>query len=616
MFIFSTFNVFQGEKRNETKLQFSYELSAIVLRKIGVSEAYQYPFDFSSGEANMKKNKDIFSVKIEMIFFLLPRTYLYTYKHLELIECSDKPKPYISTSLSNYLKDIKERIEEHADEWEIYKKYTNPCEFIHTNIPNFPTNSFGRSLENSFSASFRPGESLNKNKSVSKYVPLSRSYFKMVEIIQHFNLFTCYSDGNLSTLRSDKLWDDMESFPVNSSTCLMDSETNPNMNFHSQSTENSFSSTLRSDEKMNAISHPIRTFHLAEGPGGFIEAFLKMRNNPLDKYIGMTIQDKKNDNTIPSWKKSGKFMRENYNNVFIENGEDQTGNILSLQNFVYCKNKYESSMDFITADGGFDFSTDFNNQENSIVRLLFAQIAFAICMQKPNGTFILKVFDTFMLHSIDLLYLLSSLYREVYICKPQTSRYANSEKYVVCKYFIPSSCSVIYPYLFECFQNMMENDCSNRMSSYVSTPAATVKWSPSSFRPENSLNTKWKKNVIFSTNSFGRSPENSFLYSIRPDENLKILSDAPLKPKMKNTKKNATEIGRFLNIPISNLFISRLEEYNSILGQQQIENIYNTIVLIETRYKNEKINNLLKTNIQKSIQWCVKHKIPHNFLSV
>jgi len=54
-----------------------------------------------------------------------------------------------------------------------------------------------------------------------------------------------------------------------------------------------------------------------------------------------------------------------------------------------------------------------------------------------------------------------------------------------------------------------------------------------------------------------------------------------------------------------------LEEYNSIFGQQQMENIYNTIVLIETKYRNEKIETLIKNNIQKSIHWCIKYKVPH-----
>ena len=56
-------------------------------------------------------------------------------------------------------------------------------------------------------------------------------------------------------------------------------------------------------------------------------------------------------------------------------------------------------------------------------------------MQANGGNFILKVFDTFSTTMIDVLYLLSCLYKSVYIMKPQTSRYANSEKYIVCKGF-------------------------------------------------------------------------------------------------------------------------------------------------------------------------------------
>ena len=269
----------------------------------------------------------------------------------------------------------------------------------------------------------------------------------------------------------------------------------------------------------------------------------------------MTILDDKNDTNIPSWKKSGQFMREHCNNVFIERGADQTGNILSLQNFVHCKIKYESSMDFITADGGFDFSSDFKNQENSVVRLLFAQIAYAVCMQKYDGSFVLKIFDCFMLHTIDLLYLLSSFYKNVYICKPQTSRYANSEKYVVCKNFIHKNCVDIYPYLHDCFEKMMKPLVLLRTSVDFPNP--------------NGVSEDW---------------------SYIPD------------------------IGRFLNIQISNNFINKLEEYNSILGQQQIENIHDTIVLIESKYKNEKVNNLLKTNIRKCTQWCIKYNMPYNLL--
>ena len=54
------------------------------------------------------------------------------------------------------------------------------------------------------------------------------------------------------------------------------------------------------------------------------------------------------------------------------------------------------------------------------------------------------------------------------------------------------------------------------------------------------------------------------------------------------------------------------EEINAVLGQHQIENINSTINLIYNNIRKEKIETLKKHNIQKSIQWCVKHKIPYN----
>ena len=86
---------------------------------------------------------------------------------------------------------------------------------------------------------------------------------------------------------------------------------------------------------------PITTFHLAEGPGGFIEAICTNRKNKKDRYIGMTLQDETHDPTIPGWKKAESFLKQNPN-VYIETGNDKTGNILSLTNLVGCKESYSS----------------------------------------------------------------------------------------------------------------------------------------------------------------------------------------------------------------------------------------------------------------------------------
>ena len=45
------------------------------------------------------------------------------------------------------------------------------------------------------------------------------------------------------------------------------------------------------------------TFHIAEGPGGFMEAMCELRGLPSDEYVGITLTDD-NNYSIPGWKKA------------------------------------------------------------------------------------------------------------------------------------------------------------------------------------------------------------------------------------------------------------------------------------------------------------------------
>jgi hypothetical protein len=141
-----------------------------------------------------------------------------------------------------------------------------------------------------------------------------------------------------------------------------------------------------------------------------------------------------------------------------------------------------------------------------------------------------------MQHSVDLLYILSSFYDKVYIVKPQTSRYANSEKYIVCKGFTNIPFESFSPFIQRAFEKML----------------------------------------------------------------------------LSNTSNNELYIHRFLNTPISMHFLVKLEEYNAIFGQQQIENIHFTISLIDNKHRQEKIDSLININIEKCILWCTKYNIPYN----
>ena len=89
-----------------------------------------------------------------------------------------------------------------------------------------------------------------------------------------------------------------------------------------------------------------------------------------------------------------------------------------------------------------------------VSRLLAAEMGFALALQKQGGNFILKVFDTFTKPTIDILFMLCNLYKEVFVSKPCTSRHANSERYIVCKHFRLKTSDALLPHLRAMFKQL------------------------------------------------------------------------------------------------------------------------------------------------------------------
>lgn len=272
---------------------------------------------------------------------------------------------------------VKNRINEFDHfEWEDLKKLTNPYEYIYA---------------------FNNRKNSNYSRSVTTLRPLSRSFFKMIEIIYEF-IHELY---------------DTESHDM------------------------------------------INTLHIAEGPGGFIEASRYIRKKECtsdiyqyDKVFGITLIEPSQKN-VPAWKQSSIFLRNNPE-VIISKGFDNTGNIYNTDNIIYLANQIisppETPIDhinipssrhasFITADGGFDYSIEYNYQEQASCKLIFSEILTALLCQKSHGDFVCKFFDMNAYFTIEMLYLLFICYEKVIIYKPFTSRIANSEKYVICKNF-------------------------------------------------------------------------------------------------------------------------------------------------------------------------------------
>jgi 23S rRNA U2552 (ribose-2'-O)-methylase RlmE/FtsJ len=211
----------------------------------------------------------------------------------------------------------------------------------------------------------------NTNNNISKFNPVSRSFFKMWEILHDFK-------------------DEFDFDNINS----------------------------------------IKVAGLGEAPGGFSEAIIKYRSNIVnsDKYYGISLKCN-NNKSVPNWKLYNKFVDK----VDINYGADNTGDLYNFQNIIHFVNHVgKHSVDLITADGGFDFSSDFNHQEDMSMQLIFCEVLTALLLQKDNGAFILKIYDIFTPNTIKLIHLLKKFYKKINIVKPLTSRPANSEKYLVC----------------------------------------------------------------------------------------------------------------------------------------------------------------------------------------
>ena len=255
--------------------------------------------------------------------------------------------------LHEFLKSQKNFISEHywTKKWDKYKKYANDYELIFTSGYGFP--------------------------SISKHSPISRSYFKLWEILHDFK-------------------DSIDLASPNGLQCMF----------------------------------------LAEGPGGFVEAYCNLRNKlgstSNDLIYGVTLIS--SDRNIPAWKLSNELISNN--NIHILKGADNSGSLYNPEDISHIVSKVGyHSCNLVTADGGFDFSTDFNNQEELSTKLILSEILTSIQLQKEHGCFLLKIYDINSLCTMQLLFVLKELYESISFTKPLSSRPANSEKYVMCTNF-------------------------------------------------------------------------------------------------------------------------------------------------------------------------------------
>lgn len=271
------------------------------------------------------------------------------------------------------LNQVKAKIEplEKNHQWETLKKRTNPYELVYTQ------------------------DNADCPASLAMLRPLSRSYFKMVEILNISGFFDRIPKG----------------------------------------------------------TNKIRSAHVAEGPGGFIEAVLdraSFHRLSIAKVFAMTL--KPTNNHIPGWRRAYHFLQK-HPEVKIHYGQDGTGDLYKPENQSTFVDLFQSGKAMLyTGDGGFDFSVNYEHQERSMFLLLVASAITGLQVLTVDGTFVLKLFDLFSPSTQFLLRCITLCFKEWVLYKPAMSRPCNSERYLICRGFRKP-----FPQVLQILKKMEEN---------------------------------------------------------------------------------------------------------------------------------------------------------------
>lgn len=206
----------------------------------------------------------------------------------------------------------------------------------------------------------------------------------------------------------------------------------------------------------------INVLLLGEAPGGFIQAMIDTHQNPNDKLTAVTAPRDLEKGVKWDWYPEGPGVPQNLKIArayldkqpnLIRETKDLTDprDIIDIINsfappttgsspeeeVAYQVETEKRKMHIITSDGGIDVeeNDNYNFQERMNYKLFYGEILTALGCQAVGGHYIMKIYDIYTDVTNQFIHLLANFYATVTITKPKTSRPANSERYIVCKYF-------------------------------------------------------------------------------------------------------------------------------------------------------------------------------------
>ncbi|KAK1130818.1 hypothetical protein K0M31_018927 [Melipona bicolor] len=200
------------------------------------------------------------------------------------------------------------------------------------------------------------------------------------------------------------------------------------------------------------------------GPGGFSE-YVLWRKKWHAKGFGLTL---KNENDF----KLSDFYAGPCETFHPYYGPKDNGDVFDPINQeafkdLIMQHTHGKGVHFMMSDGGFSVEGQENIQEILSKQLYLCQCLVALMIVREKGHFVTKLFDLFTPFSASLVYLMYRCFEEVCIFKPNSSRPANSERYLICKRKRPGTHDVMQ-YLKDINQLLLKGDENNDVLRLVS----------------------------------------------------------------------------------------------------------------------------------------------------
>ena len=199
------------------------------------------------------------------------------------------------------------------------------------------------------------------------------------------------------------------------------------------------------------------------GPGGFSE-YVLWRKKWHANGFGFTL---KNENDF----KLDNFYAGSPETFHPYYGPKDNGDAFDPSNQrgfkeLIMRHTHGKGVHFMMSDGGFLVDKDKNLQEIFFKQLYLCQCLVALMIVRVKGHFVTKLFDLFTPFSAGLVYLMYRCFEEVCIFKPNSSRPANSERYLICKSKRPGT-RHIEEHLDRVNHLLRENDDNNDVVQLV-----------------------------------------------------------------------------------------------------------------------------------------------------